>query len=87
MATYRFLSKAQLAAIWDNKVLELEAEHARLALDLRLARATNVENESVDTAQKHLNVLVAQMAALTSWMSPEPEQIELANSNGARADP
>lgn len=84
MFEYRMLSLRQQADIATRKLLELEAEHARLELELRLAHATGIENDSVHAAQEQLDILVRQIATLTSWLIPAPETVVEAPSNGQR---
>lgn len=79
---YRLLSAQQQAQIASQKLLDLEAEHARLELELRLAAATGVENENVTAARGQLELLVQQVATLTSWIIPPP--VDEAPANGHR---
>lgn len=88
MFEYRLLTQRQQAEIAHRKLLELEAEHARLELDIRLSKATGIENDSVATAEEHLVVLVQQMATLTSWLTPPPVEDEVpVSENGHRPVP
>lgn len=71
---YRILNNGHIERIEADKLLQLEAEHARLSLDLRLARATGVQNENVAAADQQLALLVEQIATLTSWITPAPPE-------------
>lgn len=81
MTEYRHLTPDQQAGICHQKLLELEAEHARLALDLRLAAATGIENENVVAARGQLDLLARQIEILGDWISPPALT---ANANGHR---
>lgn len=82
---YQLLTAKQQAQIAHQKLLDLEAEHARLELDLRLAVATGIENDNVEAAKGQLEVLVQQIATLTSWLIPPPDEDAVGRSNGQRA--
>lgn len=69
---YSLLGPSELNKIGRQKLLELEAEHARLDLDLRLAHATGIDNDNVTAATNQLAILVQQIATLTSWLTPAP---------------
>lgn len=79
---YRLLTEDHLGQIAQRKLLDLETEHAALELDLRLARATGVQNENVGLAEVRLELLVKQIATLTSWVMPP--RVETAIANGHR---
>lgn len=73
---YHRLTPEQMANIHEHKLLELEAEHAALTLDVRLAGVVGLDNESVAQARLHLNILEAQHAALAAWSERPPMSIE-----------
>lgn len=75
MNDYVILNAQQLAEIRHRKLHELEVEHARLELDLRLARATSIENDAVAQAEKQLEILYQQRMILLSWMAPPPAEV------------
>ena len=77
---YRFLTAAEAAQICRQKALELEVEHARLALDIRLAEASGIDNDNVTQAKGQLAILVVQMEALASWTHAA---LSPAGTNGA----
>lgn len=79
---YHLLNAKQQAEIYHRKLLELEAEHVRLELELRLADAADIENDSVVEARSQLDVLVRQMATLASWIMPAPAEEVPVASNG-----
>lgn len=79
---YRLLTVRQLAEISERKLFDLEAEHARLDLEIRLARATGIDNEQVTGAEGQLELLVHQIVTLTAWLTPPPLD---APSNGHKA--
>lgn len=81
MRDYRHLTPDQQAQICHQKLLELEAEHARLALDLRLAAATGIENENVVAGRGRLDLLVRQIEVLGDWIEPPALTV---NANGHR---
>lgn len=81
---YRLLTETQLAQIVQRRLLDLEAEHARLDLDVRLAKATGVDNDNVTAAVNQLELLVEQIAVLVSWSMPRPvDDVVEASSNGS----
>ena len=80
---YRLLSQAQLTQIIQQRMLDLEAEHFRLELDVRLAKATGVNNDNVTAAVDQLKLLEEQVAVLTSWTTPRPDDVEKVSSNGS----
>lgn len=82
MHEYRLLNAQHLAEIAQQRLFDLEAEHARLALDLRLAHATGVENDQVAKGEERLALLVQQIATLTSWTIPAPEAPPTVSTNG-----
>jgi hypothetical protein len=90
---YQILSARQLEQVHLQKLLALETDHARLDLDLRLARAVGLDNDDMVTVQHQLAVIVQQMATLLSWITPPPPEDEehddedeiVVSSNGDRA--
>lgn len=85
---YTLLTGQQQQQIALRKLVELEAEHAGLEFDVRLAAASGVENDNVVQARAQLELLVQQIAIVTSWvMHPpsEPEIDEEASPNGQHA--
>lgn len=76
------LNKDGLAEIYARKLLDLEIEHARLELELRLARATNIQNEAVANAENQMRVLNDQLDILQVWLAPQPEEPTPVTVNG-----
>lgn len=79
---YHRLTDIQLTGIANQKLLELEAEHARLELDIRVSKATGIENDNVAAGEEQLDLLVRQIATLASWIMPPP--VYEASANGHR---
>lgn len=73
---YHRLTPEHMAQVHERKLLELEAEHAALALELRLADVVALDNQSVAQARVHLDILEAQHAALAAWVERPPVTIE-----------
>lgn len=67
---YMQLTDAQLADVRRQKLLEIEAEHARLALDLDLASVVGMENEQVALAKTNLMALERQHQTLRELLAP-----------------
>lgn len=86
MSEYRLLTARQIAEIHQRKLLELEAEHARLELDLRLAAASGIENDNVTEARAQLELLAQQIATLISWITPPPAEIPVGANGHREAD-
>lgn len=82
MTEYHQLNENGLQEIRRQKVLQLEIEHARIDLDLRLARATGLQTEEMAVAEGHMRIIEEQIAMLLSWMKPVPELA----SNGHRPE-
>jgi hypothetical protein len=57
-------------AVVRDQLLKLEIEHARLALDLRLAEATDIDNDQVSVARLQLEILERQIGLLSEWLAP-----------------
>jgi hypothetical protein len=76
---YRFLTDAHHDQIRQQKMLDLEAAHARLSLDLDLAQAAGVATEVVAPLVADLAVVTAQIDALARRMDGG-----LPNRNGTR---
>lgn len=73
---YEYLTAAQRQDILRQKRLQVEAEHAGLTLDLKLARIAGIENEQVAAAIAQLDVLDIQAKAIDDWMNAkEPEPV------------
>jgi hypothetical protein len=77
---YTQLTESQIKDIRRQKLLEIEAEHARLALDLELAAGVGLANEQVSTGKANLAMLERQHTTLVDLLSP-PEP----SPNGADA--
>lgn len=69
---YRQLTDAQLAETRRQKLLEIEAEHARLALDLELADGVGLVSEQVVQGRANLALLERQHRLLSDIISPPP---------------
>ncbi len=70
MMKYLQLTTGQLVDIRRQKLLEIEAEHARLALDLELAAAVQIATESVAQGKANLSLLERQHTVLREMMNP-----------------
>ena len=89
---YRLLNQDQKFGIRRQKLLELEAEHYRLDLELRIAASSAIENDNVKVAREQLDILNQQIETLVAWLAPTPD-VELAareslspnNPNGSDA--
>lgn len=81
---YRLLNDGQKQQIARQRLLELEAEHARLALDLRISAATGVENDNVVAGRNQLDLLAKQVETLASWITTEDQPLrgEVVPDNG-----
>jgi cytidylate kinase len=73
---YLLLTDAQQGQIALRRLLELEAEHAGIDLDLRLAAAAGIENDVVVNARNQATILARQIAILTSWIQPPAQDQE-----------
>lgn len=67
---YALLTSAQHTEVRRQKLLELEAEHARLALDLKLAEAVGLKSEQVAIARANLALVERQHQVLREVMAP-----------------
>lgn len=78
---YLLLTDQQKDQISLRKLLDLESEHNALELNIRLAVASGIENESVENARNQQLILERQISILTSWIQPAPaeeaEDVEL----------
>lgn len=78
---YLLLTDQQKDQISLRKLLDLESEHNALELNIRLAVASGIENESVENARNQQLILERQISILTSWVQPPPaeeaEDVEL----------
>lgn len=78
---YLLLTDQQKDQISLRKLLDLESEHNALELNIRLAVASGIENESVENARNQQLILERQISILTSWIQPPPaegaEDVEL----------
>lgn len=78
---YLLLTDQQRDQISLRKLLDLESEHNALELNIRLAVAAGIENESVENARNQQLILERQISILTSWIQPPPaeeaEDVEL----------
>jgi hypothetical protein len=69
---YGQLTDAQRGEIHRQKLAQIEVEHYRLALDLKLAAAVGVENEQVARGRADLALLEGQRKALIDIIAPDP---------------
>lgn len=67
---YTLLTDAQRQQISLRKLLDLEAEHCGMDLDIRLALFTGVDNDNVLKAQQQLALLDRQINLLRAWTLP-----------------
>lgn len=65
---YRVLTGDHLSELQRRKLAEVEAEHAALALDVRLAVMVGIESPELEAARAQLAMLEAQHAALVAWL-------------------
>lgn len=70
---YRKLTGDQVRDIHDQKLLDLEAAHARLTLDARLAEAAGIPAEQIAPTRRDIAIITAQADALAELMDPAPE--------------
>jgi DNA-binding XRE family transcriptional regulator len=83
---YTQLTNAQVVDIRRQKLLEIEAEHARLALDLSLAAGVGVQTDQVAQGRANLSLLERQHKTLHDLMFPPAETGgEAVSDNGAKA--
>lgn len=69
---YRVLTADHQRELQRRKLAEVEAEHAQLALDVRLAEMVGIQTAELGQAQAQLAMLEAQHAALVAWLDQEP---------------
>jgi DNA-binding XRE family transcriptional regulator len=67
---YSQLNDAQRGEIHRQKLAQIEVEHYRLTLDLKLAAAVGVENEQVTRGRTDLALLEGQHQALVDLIFP-----------------
>lgn len=87
---YTLLTDTQRQQIALRKLLDLEAEHAGMELDIRLALSTGVVNDNVTNAQQQFVLLGRQIELLRSWVLPPqtdedsvvPDHDDLISPNG-----
>lgn len=65
---YRVLTDEHHLELQRRKLAEVEAEHAQLDLDVRLAAIAGIDNDEVAVARVQLAMLEAQHAALVAWL-------------------
>jgi hypothetical protein len=70
---YLLLTDQQKDQISLRKLLDLESEHNALELNIRLAVAAGIENDSVENARNQQLILERQISILTAWISPAPQ--------------
>jgi len=72
---YTLLTQGQKDQIALRKLLDLEAEHYGLEMDVKVAISTDVHNDNVINAQQQVILLARQINLLRSWLlPPEPEE-------------
>lgn len=71
---YLLLTQEQKSQISLRKLLDLEAEHFGLEMDVKVALTTGVENENVVAAQQRLVLLARQIDLVRSWLMPAHEE-------------
>lgn len=86
---YKSLNASQLDEIRKQKLLEIEAEHARLLLDLELAAGVGLQGEQVAQGKVNVALLERQHRALSEliWPPPPPEPAGGPSGNGSEALP
>jgi hypothetical protein len=70
---YKMLTDDQLADVRRNKLVQIEAEHAALSLDLELAAEVNLATEQVAQGRANLLLLERQHRVLSDIMWPPVE--------------
>lgn len=70
---YHRLTTAQVEGIYHRKQLELEAAHARLSLDVRLAETSTRNADQIIALRTDLALVARQLDLLEQWLSPEPQ--------------
>lgn len=69
---YHLLTGKQREQISLKRLLDMEAEHAGLELDIRIALSTGVNNDNLTGAQQQLALLARQIELLHTWLTPPP---------------
>jgi hypothetical protein len=98
---YRLLTNDHLTSIRHQKLLDLEANHARLALDVELAQGAGATDQQVASTLRDMIFIEAQVHLLLQLLAPkakpapdvvdEPTPVEAevvtaqARTNGGRA--
>lgn len=84
---YKTLTADQLATIRQDKLLAIEADHARITLDVQLAARVGItEGESIAQAKANLALLERQHADLLAIIDPPAgDPLPVAANNGATA--
>jgi hypothetical protein len=67
---YTLLTQAQKDQISLRKLLDLEAEHFGLEMDVKVALSTGVDNDNVTAAQQQIALLAQQINLMRSWVLP-----------------
>lgn len=76
---YKMLTDVQLAEVRRQKLVQIEAEHAALALDLELADGVGLQSEQVAQGKANLLLLERQHRDLSNIMWP-PQPTDAANN-------
>jgi hypothetical protein len=71
---YLLLTDQHKGQISMRKLLDLESEHHGLELNIRLATAAGIENDSVENARNQAHILERQISILTTWIQPPAEE-------------
>lgn len=83
MIEYHIFNGSHLQQLQEQKLGELEAEHARITMELKLAGLSGIENSSVDQARSQLAIVEVQHTAVASWLDLEADTVpEAANEDG-----
>ena len=81
---YKLLTDDQLTEVRRQKLVQIEAEHAALALDLELAAEVNLATEQVAQGRANLLLLERQHRALSLIMWPP--QPSATSDNGSMSN-
>lgn len=73
---YLLLTSEQKSQISLRKLLDLEAEHFGLEMDIKIALATGVDNDNVTAAQQQIVLLSRQIDLVRSWVLPPTSDAE-----------
>lgn len=68
MIDYHVFNGTHLMRMQQQKLAELEAEHAKITMELRLAEVAGIENDSVEQARSQLAIVEVQHTAVVSWL-------------------